>query len=267
VWGASYLLWLSHVHHNAYYSDFRNKSVRVYERNDVSHENRIGEEAFNSVAPPPVAPVSQGAHWGPTPVRHPALRMNNYYDSSGGCFTPDTVVWTATGPVVVRELSRGAVLEGGAVVRCVTLTACDAPMPICRLATDVGLTPTHPFSDDLPRCASDDLAWTWPYESFPSLAESHPHVFNLVLDRSHYVIVGQERRYAAITLAHGRGGPVLAHEYYGTDRVLDALQADPHWSLGVAALPSPPPVRNAAPNDVVDQPFGSLLLIRALRVR
>ena len=230
-WGCSFLLWLAHVHHAAYYSDFRNESVKVYQRDDLDDALSRGTAAFNQSVQEVAQPVHIGgiAHFAPPPAptaNRPPVDFTQYYDRGGGCLTADTIVWTACGPRRVDALRAGDALVGGEVVRCVTTTtAATGRRMICRIRADVALTEHHPVS----------LAgggWTWPKTLTAPAIEEASLVYNLLLDRGHELVLGARADVRAVTLAHGRSGHVLAHDLYGTTAIVDILKGLSGWNLG-----------------------------------
>ena len=79
-----------------------------------------------------------------------------------------------------------------------------------------------------------DGAWRRSGELAGALAApAATRVYNLVLDRSHMLLVGG---HACATWGHGMEGDGIAHAFYGTRRVVDSLKAMAGWERGAVTV-------------------------------
>lgn len=163
--------------------------------------------------------------------------MREYYaGSGGGCFAPHATVEVADDEsggaprrarvADVRAGDRVRVADGGfAAVACVAQIERDAAAGAELVLLPGGgpaLTPGHPVRVGGVWRAARDVAGARP-------VATTPHVYNFVLERAHVVLVdGVE----AATWAHGLEDAGVAHAFYGTRAVLDALRRLDGWRDG-----------------------------------
>jgi len=114
-----------------------------------------------------------------------------------------------------------------ATVLCVVETILDDGAELSKIG-DLRLTPFHPVllpnTEGVPQ-------WQFPcYAPQSQLISFSGTVYDFVLDRGHSVTVNGVD---CITLGHGRNDdPVLAHAYYGTQKVIEELQKLSGWEVG-----------------------------------
>jgi len=87
-------------------------------------------------------------------------------------------------------------------------------------------TPWHPVR----RIGDDSGSWTFPAELVEASKRKCDAVYNLVLDSGHILLLNDVIE--TVTLGHGLVGPVVGHDFYGTDRVLELLSAAGGWEVG-----------------------------------
>jgi hypothetical protein len=188
--------------------------------------------------PPP--PVRRGGGMlAAVPAAAP-IRMDAYNDHEGGCFSADSQVLLGDGKTLrcVADIRPGDVVatKGAdnktATVRWVLRMAV-APQGqvLYRLAPGIALTPWHPVQ-------LADGAWEFPArtvdapiqgvqavaESSNTVAANRAFVYNLVLDRGHVVLAGEKGELPCVTLVHGLQAANVQHDFFGTERVLDAYR-------------------------------------------
>jgi hypothetical protein len=94
---------------------------------------------------------------------------------------------------------------------------------------DLKITPWHPMK------FYEDSQWVFPAEAFdPVQGSRNPdeqidEVYTFVLDRGHTCIV---EGYIVCGLGHGFKGPVIEHDYFGTDKIINDLKRLPGWEEG-----------------------------------
>jgi hypothetical protein len=71
--------------------------------------------------------------------------------------------------------------------------------------------------------------WIFPSEIAQLNERLISTVYNLVLTSGHIVNVEGHK---CITLAHGFKEPVAAHDFFGTEAVIDCLKKQPGWNEG-----------------------------------
>ncbi|KAL2916721.1 hypothetical protein HK105_203838 [Polyrhizophydium stewartii] len=164
-----------------------------------------------------------------------------FHSRSRPCFAGECGVRMADGSVrAVRDLAAGdrvaTSLDGStpaAAVVCVVLSPSDAGRAHL-VALDGGLrvTPFHPV-----RAASDGAGaseWVFPRDLGDVREAACDAVFNFVLDHTHTMVIGGRE---CITLGHGRtDNAVVAHDYFGTRRVVDDLAGMRGWARGLVVV-------------------------------
>jgi len=193
--------------------------------------------------PPVGVPVARGA--APAPPRRTYDHLPDEFMRGGGCFAPEGRVSAVLpdGTVAskrVDEIVKDDVLltpTGHAAVRCVALTPCMGGRAVFSrvLSADGGedalqLTEWHPLLDERG-------VWRFPVMVGERVYRRCSHVYNLVLDTDHVVLING---IGCVTLGHGFEGDVVGHAYYGTAAVIDDLQKLPGWADGRVYVPVPP---------------------------
>jgi hypothetical protein len=166
--------------------------------------------------------------------------MAAYNDHEGGCFSADSKILMGDGKTLrcVADIRPGDVVaipgnDKTATVSWVLRFAVVMPQGqiLYRLAPGIALTPWHPF-----RLA--DGTWEFPARTVDALIqgvqavressnvvpENQSHVYNLVLDRGHIVLAGDAGTLPCVALVHGLQEANVQHEFFGTERVLDAYR-------------------------------------------
>eukprot|EP00766_Chilomastix_caulleryi_P005130 gnl/Chilomastix_caulleri/655.p1 GENE.gnl/Chilomastix_caulleri/655~~gnl/Chilomastix_caulleri/655.p1 ORF type:complete len:169 (+),score=41.13 gnl/Chilomastix_caulleri/655:523-1029(+) len=154
--------------------------------------------------------------------------MNRFYDAGGGCFSGNGVVELQSGKTKrVADLCKGDVLVGGATVECLVETLVESEQQVVEL-NGVLFTPYHPIAHN--------GCWCFPIILKQPELRYVDRWYNLVVSgRGGVSICGIE----AITLGHGRTDGVLAHPYFGTDKVIEALQSHTSFSSGHVVVSNP----------------------------
>ena len=272
-WGVHYCRTLPLMLRSERRSNFRDRALQHFGRDAAGREAMFEDESsaaemtFATLKAPepsllqPQAPVGVPFAAGaavaghPAPTAQPAQRLNVLPDEfmrGGGCFAPEALVrkvvdaghapsaagaeGEAEGEVPLRmdavragDLLRTA--DGGAArVRCVVATECEgghAELVALPGAGSCELTSWHPVRD----AASGE--WHFPCTLGAPRVRACAHVFNLVLDRGHVLLVGGA---ACVTLGHGLRGDVVGHAYWGGGAVLADLSRQPGWTRGFVLL-------------------------------
>jgi hypothetical protein len=267
-WGVHYCRTLPLMLRTERRSNFRDRALQHFGRDATGRETMFEEESsaaemtFATLKAPepsllqPQAPVGVPFAAGaavaghPAPTAQPAQRLNVLPDEfmrGGGCFAPEAlvskVVMDASGhapgaaeaevPLRMDAVRAGDLLrtaDGGAArVRCVVATECEgghAELVALPGSGSCELTSWHPVRDP----ARGE--WRFPCTLGTPRVRACAHVFNLVLDREHVLLVGGA---ACVTLGHGLRGDVVGHSYWG-GAVLADLSRQPGWTQGFVLL-------------------------------
>jgi len=202
---------------------------------------QTAEMRFATLPPPepsllnrgPAVGVPVAAGGGPVARAAPVVLPDEFM-RGGGCFAPEGVVGVLEDDgVVLRrldEVASGDVVataSGHATVRCVVVTPCAGGRAVfSRVRGADGaplmITEWHPMLDSRG-------AWRFPIMLGERVYRRCSHVYNLVLDSDHVVLVNGV---GCVTLGHGFSSEVAAHPYWGTSKVIDHLRSLPGWGTG-----------------------------------
>jgi len=160
--------------------------------------------------------------------------MSMFYNVGGGCFDGECKVSMADGSQkALNQVVQGDCVmtpTGVANVICSVKTFCrGGKAELVELSGPDGAllaTPWHPV-----RVAGE---WRFPSQLANATLRTCPAVYNLVLGGNHpsMLVSGVE----CSVLGHGLKDPVVAHEFFGTSAIIEALRRMPGWQTGVVEL-------------------------------
>jgi hypothetical protein len=112
----------------------------------------------------------------------------------------------------------------------------------------IGFTPYHPIFIN--------NEWTFPINSnlFESKNVSNINVYNLFLEGQGYENIHQIELYGGIiacTLNHGKIGPIIGHNYFGTNKVQLDFEKHPDWENGFIDIKQYKLIRDKNTNEVI----------------
>jgi len=193
------------------------------------------DEIFIRLPPPePTAirtRVARGARGGTATPRPRLVDMSSYHDRGGGCFSGECLVSMADGSKKrVDSLTKGDIVAvpGGttASVRCVWQTVFeDGLTELSVLPGGLRITPWHPV-----RVRGE---WRFPQDLSPAYESACDAVYSFLLDQGHVVLINGIE---CVGLAHGFNEPVVAHDFFGSDRIAQELASLPGWDEGLVSL-------------------------------
>jgi hypothetical protein len=234
-WGLNYVCSLLSAHRQERCNNFKDESIAVYGGALFRQERDRAEDIFSSLPPPIPSCAVNGegrrgsgmSSSGISSAQAPQFQQL-FNHVSNGCFHPSCLVSLADGSQ--KRISE--LVKGDRLARPDVAGAGIAPTVVCVVQTDTNggveelvslnqgalvLTPWHPIWDR--------GRWAFPHDLSPPQQQQCTSVWNLVLDSCHMIDIGGV---ACVTLAHGfRDDAVVQHSYFGTDRVLRDLQAQP----------------------------------------
>jgi hypothetical protein len=232
-WGEHYLRAYLRAQELQQCMNFKDPGLQIYGGELFHALQDVGDKIFCELPPPKPSRVidynyGYAGSVGAGASAAGAVNMSVFHNASGGCFAPETIirmadnshkricdinrsdlVWTPSGPANVR-----AVVVCGSKNRAQPMTMLD----------DLVITPWHPV-----RVSASSPVWKFPAEIAGYSDRLISTVYNLVLDTGHIV---NADGWEAVTLGHGFTDPVVAHSYFGTDRVINDLMKQNGWSEG-----------------------------------
>jgi len=220
-WGQHYMRAYVYAQDAQQSMNFKDPGLQIYGNELFKTIQTDGDTTFCTLPAP--KPSQQNVRRGIPAVA--LTSMSVFHNASGGCVTgtskvlmaDDTrkeikdcnageFVWTPSGPARIR-----------AMVVCNT-TASSQPM--VQLG-NLCITPWHPVYVN--------YQWQFPTAIMPYTSRLIQTVYNLVLDSGHIVDIEGVQ---CVTLAHGIKGPVVEHEFFGTEAVVECLKKQPGWDIG-----------------------------------
>lgn len=161
--------------------------------------------------------------------------MNNNNDQGrgyygGGCFAGDCLVRMADGSHrEVKYLVKGDKIgtpKGSAEVKCVVKRKmAHGQAEFCELDGGLLITPGHPVKVD--------GTWVYPRDIAETQTIACDAIYNLVVDQEHIAIVNGVE---AILLGHAYTEGILAHPYYGSQRVINDLRQMQGFDSGLVII-------------------------------
>jgi len=189
------------------------------------------DEIFINLPPPEPSVRPRVTPRGTAAPRATLVSMSSYYDRGGGCFSGECLVSMADGSEKrVDSLTKGdmVTIPGGttASVRGVWKTVFEnGTTELSVLPGGLRATPWHPV-----RVRG---AWKFPQDLAPARETSCDAVYSFALDQGHVLLINGIE---CVGLAHGFTEPVVAHDYFGSNRITQDLASLPGWDKGMVTL-------------------------------
>jgi hypothetical protein len=140
--------------------------------------------------------------------------------------------------IPVQNIRKGTCILSGTsstFVKCVIKTKYTGLMCINN---NINITPYHPIK------ITNNDEWMFPidYDNFEKENVENVYVYNFFLEDKHEIEF--QNGMHAITLNHGKTGPVIGHEYFGTNRVENDFNNHPGWNNGYICIKNITAVRD-----------------------
>ncbi|PRP73578.1 von Willebrand factor type A domain containing protein [Planoprotostelium fungivorum] len=219
TWGKHFLVSLEMTHSNQLCNNFKDPGVQHYGGELFKGIRDDLDDIFVKLPPPKRAAA----------IGH--VDMQQYYNCYGGCFHENSLVTMATGEKKkAKEVEKGdSVITGGGTIgtiRCVLKTVMSGGFAeLCRVG-DLYVTPYHPVK-------LED-SWKFPVDVSEKHVVPCGSVYTFLLEQGCSVVVDDVE---TITLAHGiTGDEVAAHEFFGTQKIVDAMRGCAGFDAGCVAV-------------------------------
>jgi hypothetical protein len=233
-WGRHYLLSLKAAHFGHCCNNFKDPGLQSF---GGPLFQTIRDEADDIFVSLPAPKPKSGT------TREP-VDMSTYHCAYGGCFTGGSIVAMHDGSskrvdqVMVGDSVLTAEGTAASVKLVVEITAVHGKMDLVTLNDGLHITPFHPVVHN--------GEWVFPCTLVSPITTECERVFDFVLDQDHSMVIGDV---ACVTLAHGKtDNDVVAHEFFGTERVLGALSKCDDYGTGHVVIPSTALTRNPSSN-------------------
>lgn len=224
-WGAHYIRSLITAHTNRDCLNFKDPGLKIYESDMIKKTREEVDAIANAIeVPQPSIRMYTSSSNGNQYTTQTVSQFDfqsSYNNASGGCFGADGTIILKNGTFkFIKDLKKGDILDNGAIIKCVIIFhECDT---ITIQDGMLEITPWHPILDG--------DTWVFPSSRKVVNTNSNQSVYNFILDSKHIININGIN---CCTLAHGFTGPVIQHEYYGTQNIINDLKVFPGYSYGL----------------------------------
>lgn len=226
-WGAHYIRSIITAHKNRRSFNFKDKGPEAYDSDMIKKTKTQIDEIAKTVDPPIQSLIYQSVYnSAPVPVVTRRLFDDSFNNAYGGCFGGyNSVLMADNTTKYVKDLVKGDVLHNSATIVCVVSFA-NCVVQQMTSFDNLVITPWHPIYV----CG----VWRFPADYEPSSNKFMENkVYTFILDKCHMI---QINGVDACTLGHNFKGPVIAHEFYGTNLVVNDLKKFPDYTKGLVEL-------------------------------
>jgi Mg-chelatase subunit ChlD len=219
TWGKHYLLSLARTHQLQRRLNFADPGVQFYGHSPLFQtlQDEV-EDNFNNKIPAPTPSLRKKTDTMPVYRSMGDSIIGTTRGFTGGCFEDGITVLKNEKEVPISCLKKGDVLVNGARVLCVTQQYHKSIelVPLHAQGNTLRITPWHPYKLS--------GKWNFPQESMGGAVKywwKDVSVYNVVLDGGSSIKVNGIE---VCTLGHGLTEDIVAHDFFGTDRVLNNLK-------------------------------------------
>jgi len=255
-WGKHYLRSLLGAYQRELCNNFRDKGVSNFGGTLFGTIRDEVSDIFDEMPPPKQdVVVSRGTSRGTCRGGSSApdlASMQSYNSSSGPCCASGSLVWVKVEEGVhkkpVEELVKGDLVytvNGShhnlySEIECIVRTECPDKKASIVQVGDLRVTPYHPIMND-------EGEWVFPYTLGATVVQECEAVYSFIVqNRRPMIVAGQ----VFATWGHGLKGPVIGHDYFGTDRVIEDMKRFSTYDLGIV---------NLVPNMIKRDPTSQLI--------
>lgn len=241
-WGKNYIYSLMYAHKEQKCNNFKDKSVSVY---GGKLFNKIVEEIddiFANMEPPKPSVAVRNCDYPAKGMRGsgggasatPTIDFRqSFHNASGGCFHGNSNVAIMNNKFKkCKDIVKGDIVmtdeNNSAKVICVTKIKCqDNKCEMVSIDSNLTITPYHPIKRN---------DWVFPKFCDKSYIADCDYMYNFILDKNHTIMIGNN---ICATLGHGfTDNEVIAHNYYGTQKVINDLIGFKGYSNGLITFDS-----------------------------
>ena len=222
-WGKHYMYSFLNALKHQINNNFKDKVVQNF---GGTMFYQLQDELNNIVANVPPSSPSQ-TYQGHT---YTVSSMNSFNDRSNPCFSGfNKVRINRDGNVkYVKDIKCGDQVwtpHGATTVKLVVKTLCkDNLTELCKIG-NLSVTPWHPIKYE--------NKWCFPYTLAPARLSQCEAVYSFVLDKFHIMNI---ENFDVICLAHGYTDGILAHEFWGTQKIINNLKSKEGFNDGLVVL-------------------------------
>lgn len=237
-WGKHYLLSLMSAYQNQLCVNFKDKGIRHFGGTLFETLRDTVSDTFDEQPPPRKDIIHQttyrgGYRGGNYPAPAP-VSMSSYNNATGGCCSHNSMIMNDKGKYVsVKPLKKGDKVmtfdeKGNSIpseIECVIKTYCPSGVLKMINVDDLEITDYHPIMKD--------GKWVFPIDVGEHVIIRTPYIYSFIIKNRMSVKIDN---YIYATWGHKLTGPVIGHEYFGTEKVIDDIKQFPLYYRGVVYL-------------------------------
>ena len=257
TWGKHYIFSVLSAYKNKFCLNFKDKGVQHFKTPEFEKYQKLIETVYIQL-PPPVSSKSSNS----VSINSQQFSQTFYNASSTVCILEGTLVKVFENDCIqyvpVEQIRKGTcviVNNKSAFIKCVIKTKHNGPICIKqiyynKIMSSIGITPYHPIYIN--------NNWVFPVETnlFQQEEINNVYVYNFFLE-------GNEELHEielfggiiASTLNHNKVGPVIEHEYFGTNQVEEDFKKHIGWEDGYIQIESIIAIRDNLTNKVIGLKF------------
>lgn len=204
-------------------------------------------DIFDSLPPPTPSNMYTGS--APAPV----VNMSVFNDPNGGCFTGDaTIILADKSKKLVKDLNPGdRVLSltdpyglklgfASATIVCILkTTTTNGYNNLVTTENGLKITPYHPIISR--------GVWVYPTNIYETKSEKCSEVYTILLDNYHTFNLNGSW---VIGIGHNYKVGILAHDYFGSDKIIKDLMEHNDWHTGIITITSSQFQRDCITNEI-----------------
>jgi Mg-chelatase subunit ChlD len=256
-WGKHFLHSIMNAYYNQQCNNFKDPGVQLFAGNLFSQIRTIADNAFVMLpAPVPSRPVRNTSVTSVTSVAAPT-NMAAYYNRDSGCFSGNSQITLVDKNNCEYQLPVSSIRKGDIVktidknnivtcstVKCVIKSLVSyETISMCNI-NNMLITPWHPIIIN--------NKWVFPINIAPEENIKLDCVYNLVLESDHIVLINST---PVVTLGHNFTDEIVAHPYYGSQKIIQDLSQMNGWNDGIITISKPNIIRI---NGLVSKLFDNL---------
>jgi len=218
-WGLNHIVSYLRALQTNYCVNFKDAAIQTYKSARFMELQELGNKIFNSI---PVHNITARSNFS---VNNAVpLTMNIFNAEDGGCFTGDSIVEMVDGEIKrVDNIRKGDILANGYKVKCVVRRKKNKDCKMVKLSEGLTITPWHPIK------VNDKWEFPCLYTQTVEMVNIE-YFYDFVLESGHIAKIGG---FNVVTLGHGFTGEVVEHEYFGTSAIIDDLEKEPGYDIGL----------------------------------
>ncbi len=245
-WGSHFIRSIMNAYKNQQCNNFKDPGVQNF-AGDLFTEIRKTADAAFCMLPAPKSSSHRNyySRGNTTTTRTQPINMTSYYDAGGGCYDGEGLVLMHDGTFKqVKSIVKGDIIMAldknlisfADKIKCVVKSkVVNGSIPMC-LINGLTITPWHPLLNP-----NSNNNWIFPINISPEQNVKIDWIYNIVLESGVSVCING---LMMSTLGHGLNDPIISHNYFGTQNIINDLSQMEGWNNGLVILENPMVMRS-----------------------